>query len=489
MNNPDVNDEREQPGISPVVGAILMVAIVVVLAAVMLFFVTDLADQPSISQAGITVDESVNGVEVTVHNVQKADSIRILVDGSEVHQSDSVSAGDSVTLIGVSPGDNIVVIGGEGDSENVLKNHEVENAYSPSLSPQVSPTAPVSSPCLATGGSVDPTNLSFLCEANNTVSTVSNDIWVEGNYAYVSGSPGLRVYDLSDPSLPKVAEIDPAAFGKLEKHGNYIYTLEATYGGGDFYILDVSDPTTPTVESTFSPTGRENGFGWTYDNGYVYVGDSVVPGDWSGNMTVADVSNPSSPSVVSVQDFSWNRQTVAMEVVGDRMYVVSDGFTFGTDCTSGLCIPRMITLDISDKTNFQRIDTEDLDRWGFSSKVYYVTPDTFIVEATDDYDYVHVDISNADNPTVTRVDVPAMDGPMGTVQGVDSDEDILYTARNPTYEHTIVAWDISNPTNPVEIAEYNDPSATSSAHYGVVVDGKLYFTKDSNTDIFEVFGE
>lgn len=475
MNNPDVNDEMEQIGISPVVGAILMVAIVVVLAAVMLFFVTDLADQPRISQAGITVDESVNGVEVTVHNVQKADSIRILVDGSEVHQSDSVSAGDSVTLIGVSPGDNIVVIGGDGDSENVLKNHEVENAYSPSLSPQAAPSGPATNVC-SSGGTIDPTNMSISCDVDNTAGTTDDtDIEVIGQYAFVTGQPALRVYDLSDPSTPEVAEIGPSIeFGKMEVEGNYIYT---TGSGGNLYIVDISNPTSPVIESTLGVPGVPNTHGWTYHNGYAYIGDTAGVSDWEGNLTIADVSNPTSPSIISTQEYSWNRQTAAATVVGDRLYLVSDGFTFGTDCTSGLCRPRLITMDISDKTNPQRIDTDYIGGNRNYDTIHFTNPDEFITDVNSD-NYIHVDISNQDNPVVTNVDkVPNF----ANLIAVDGDK--MYTTDGFSFSNEIDVYDISDPTNPTKIGDFSGPGSRPVAG-GTVVDGTLYYVQTWASEVF-----
>ncbi|OLZ41423.1 type IV pilin [Natrinema saccharevitans] len=120
------DDER---GVSPVIGAILMVAITVILAAVIAAFVLDLGQgQSANAQAGISFDEDSSGsntdVTVTINSVERADKIN--VSGcSDSKEWSSPSAGNSYTINGCSSGDTIQVIGTVDGSENVITDYEV----------------------------------------------------------------------------------------------------------------------------------------------------------------------------------------------------------------------------------------------------------------------------------------------------------------------------------------------------------------------------
>ena len=123
-------------------------------------------------------------------------------------------------------------------------------------------------------------------------------IWVSGHYAYVAtGHYGLRIIDVSMPSSPALVglwEVDPALVGGPD----YLPTLMGIYVSGDYayvtgysatgglWIVDVSDPTNPTLAGHNLP--------------YVFFGSDVkVSGDYAyvtcgtaGGLVILNVSNP-----------------------------------------------------------------------------------------------------------------------------------------------------------------------------------------------------
>jgi flagellin-like protein len=115
------NNQREDEGISPVVGAILMVAITIVLAAVILFFVTDLANQPQVSAAGVEIEETAAGVDITLLDIGSADDLLITADGTTVATLTASETGAKTTLSGVSPSSQINIIARVDDSETVIR--------------------------------------------------------------------------------------------------------------------------------------------------------------------------------------------------------------------------------------------------------------------------------------------------------------------------------------------------------------------------------
>ncbi len=79
-------------GVSPVVGVILMVAIVVSLAAAIAVFVTDLGDLGSSTNAGVEVENTSEGYTVTVLDMGSAENVTVRCE-------DEDGAGDSETNI------------------------------------------------------------------------------------------------------------------------------------------------------------------------------------------------------------------------------------------------------------------------------------------------------------------------------------------------------------------------------------------------------
>ena len=114
---------RDDRGVSPVIGVILMVAITVILAAVIGTFVLGLGD--SLDQgvnAGVSVDENNGNYTVTLVNKGTADSVVLRGGGDGADDLNDV--GDSVTVD--DPGENIQVVAIASDgSEAVIRTIEV----------------------------------------------------------------------------------------------------------------------------------------------------------------------------------------------------------------------------------------------------------------------------------------------------------------------------------------------------------------------------
>ena len=120
--------------VSPVIGVILMVAITVILAAVIATFVLGLGEQVSDSapNASFSFDYDSNGPDVTVThsggpNIDES-QLSIVSDGTPGGWPDSeVSAGDSNTVSGVTPGETISVVweNEEGTESSTLQRYNV----------------------------------------------------------------------------------------------------------------------------------------------------------------------------------------------------------------------------------------------------------------------------------------------------------------------------------------------------------------------------
>jgi hypothetical protein len=113
-------------------------------------------------------------------------------------------------------------------------------------------------------------------------------ISVKGNYSYiVEAVDGLSIYDTSDPANPKFkgsVETGDNYNTSVFAGGNYAYII----GSQGFYIADVSTPSAPAIVKTYS---QFNTFTDVYVSGnYAYL--------TGRGLTVLDISNPLSAKVI-----------------------------------------------------------------------------------------------------------------------------------------------------------------------------------------------
>jgi len=135
------------------------------------------------------------------------------------------------------------------------------------------------------------------------------DILLNGDFAYVSryginGQDTLDILDISDLSYIKHVETIDAdqlagCAGKMKQIGNYLYSLS----GSCFGILDVSDPTAPSLVSSYPDL--------------FFASDFCVEGDFAyilneKSMVILNVSSPNALQLVSdTLEFVGHAVTVA----------------------------------------------------------------------------------------------------------------------------------------------------------------------------------
>jgi len=175
----------------------------------------------------------------------------------------------------------------------------------------------------------DPTNPSFLAFA--FLPPVVSDVFIEGDFAYVSSSDGLYglcIVNISNPSDPiwtGTKNLDQGVGLGVHIEGNYAYVAA---GGSGLAVIDITDPINPGSIYYEDTSGRAND---VYIEGdYAYIAD-----DTSG-LAVIDISNPTNPGAPEYRSTSGLANGVW--VSGDYAYVAVD--------SSGLAV-----IDISNPTN------------------------------------------------------------------------------------------------------------------------------------------
>jgi flagellin-like protein len=114
-------------GVSPVIGVIIMVALVVILSAIIGVFVLDLSD--NIEQnvtAGVNMEETPDGVTVRWDGSGNADKILVNKNGSEVAQLNGIGYS---TTVAVSSGDTVSAVGQKGGSSTLIRSETYTQSY------------------------------------------------------------------------------------------------------------------------------------------------------------------------------------------------------------------------------------------------------------------------------------------------------------------------------------------------------------------------
>lgn len=173
--------------------------------------------------------------------------------------------------------------------------------------------------------------------ANTVSSTLDNDLLhptavaVSGNYAYVTSFYGdaLTVVDISNPTTPTVVKelqstTDFPAPADVAIQGNYAYVANQNGSSstpGTLTVVNISNPLSPKVVATASALGLSGGYRIRVSGDFAYVAGRNV-----ASMTPVDISNPAAPSVITsvISSADLNKTTgLALMTVSGNEYVVS----------------------------------------------------------------------------------------------------------------------------------------------------------------------
>jgi hypothetical protein len=143
-------------------------------------------------------------------------------------------------------------------------------------------------------------------------------------YCYVAafGSDRLTVVDVSNPSSPTVVGSTTGPNAVLDNAWSIAYSGGYCYVGttlGRLVVVDVFNPSNPTVIGSVTDATLNDIRGVTYSGGYCYVADS-----FTDRLVVVDVSNPESPTVVGSITGATLNGAWSVAHSGWRCYVASN---------------------------------------------------------------------------------------------------------------------------------------------------------------------
>ena len=260
----------------------------------------------------------------------------------------------------------------------------------------------------------------------------ARDIAVHGDYAFVATDrTGLRIVDISDPANPEeVGSINKPTFARkvevTDSFAHVLYRSTDEYRESGLSIVQVTDVENPEEVGYFS-LGHQNVYDVTIQGDLAFITCTFY------DLIVLDISDPANPD--SVTYFSSDEYGATASIIRDSLAFLG--------CYDG----GVRFLDISDPANPVEIGNIDLPG---TAKNLGVDGD-YVYVACDEAGLTVINISDLANPAeVSNFD------PQVLVKRVSISNGFAFvstaTGQNQFYSGGLYILDISDPTDPTEVA-------------------------------------
>ncbi|MFH1550957.1 MAG: PEP-CTERM sorting domain-containing protein [Planctomycetota bacterium] len=320
------------------------------------------------------------------------------------------------------------------------------------------------------------------CGVSASAYSVADTYWVSDNVGYVTvegstvyapaGTDGLYVLDISDATDIQLLGHMKLSGGDLSHwtsvlNGDYLYTVDQNYG---VRVFDVHAP------ANISLVG-----GWEYfdtptqDKASLVLKDSYLYyTPWAAEtqiLDIGDVNNIQQVGTFRLRDYTYATEpgSVMMSYVsGDVMYT---SFGYG----------GFHTIDVSNPTSPVYLD--GVYQPEKSDVCRFVLRDGYAYLAGGDFGFHIIDVSDPSNISeiYSYEFTPGEDlnGSYSMVLGPKNESGLQYVFTWEGWNignQVMHVWDVTDPTNPVEIADYPRPSgypigAVSEYYEGYLVAG------------------
>jgi hypothetical protein len=283
------------------------------------------------------------------------------------------------------------------------------------------------------------------------------NVCIGGDYAYIGGSSNSqygykKIIDISDPANPSLITSFDVIYSApdITVSGNYMYS--SWYDHGGLVVHNVADPLIPIF------TYAINGAG---DRGLCKK-DSLVYIAGSGYLSIYSVADPGQPVFIGSCHFDrW--QTNDVDVVGRYAYVIQSGTLAVVDVTN----PESPMIE-----NYYEVDE------GVSDGIRVAACNNYLYLITYSPKVEIVNISDPVHPMYANTYYLNY----GNTDNLCVYDHFLLIAHND-----LTMADISDPANPVTIAEY--PGADSMDIHDVDTDGEYIYCIASGTFVVFQFPE
>ena len=283
---------------------------------------------------------------------------------------------------------------------------------------------------------------------------VTHEVFVESDHAYVTTNDALVILNISSPSSPeRISEIEMEGFSPVAVVRDELAYI-VNMASHEFLIANVSNPENPDIIGRYDPD-----LDWAnFDNlmiklelvdNYLYVLSNVL------DLMIFNVQDPTNPVLVG----EYNTGD------GNSGLAITDDLLFYTNNEIGIKV-----LNITNRTTPYQIASLNMDRGVFDLDIHedilYVSNyffGVFVLNVSDPFN-PRVISSLGETPNV--IDPPR-------ARALSGDDTFLAIAK---MERGISFVDVSDSTNPHEVALYNDSFPTNCLY-----DGKYVYVTDHDT--------
>ena len=283
-----------------------------------------------------------------------------------------------------------------------------------------------------------------------------SDLCISGNYLYMvqMDPPHLQVVDISNPQT--VSDLSIVGTCSLPANARGITVSEScAYIAADnagLQVVDISDPSSPSILTAYDTSGNSHDI--------KISGDYAYMADYSGGLVVIDLMKPVNPTIVAN----------SAATTGARDIKTFGNFAFIADDSSGLKI-----IDITEPENISL--TSDITECSLPSSNHGIEicyPYAFLAAKSAGLHIV--DISNPLEPElISSIDTS------GFANDVDLLGNYAYVAD---HSYGLQILDITIPSNPKIVASCDTPGTASgikvSEDYAYICDG------DSGLQIIDI---
>lgn len=291
----------------------------------------------------------------------------------------------------------------------------------------------------------------------------TNDVFVQGNYAYVGQGTRLGILDVSNPISPTlIGQTDLLTYTVQD-----IYVLDdcayvAARSGG-LRVVDVSMPSNPDETGFYKPSADV--YLVEAMDGYAYIA-------WEdGELGIVDISDPSNPAPVGSR---WIDFGIAdMKVDGDYVYL-------STTCSSNK-IGALRVVNVSTPTNpivvsytsMQRPQGVDV----AGDYVYVAFSEPYMILPGDEWlgGLKVMNVSDPANPVET-----GFYGRHWAAYDIAVMSDSAYVVG----DYGLRLFDVSDPTNPVVASFYNRQWNSRADDYRLAVAGDYIYIAAREEGLF-----
>lgn len=291
----------------------------------------------------------------------------------------------------------------------------------------------------------------------------ASDTWsidIQGHYAYVTAPTGntIRVFDISNLSSPfQIVTITPASSSQpkqIQVQGRYAYVLV----GNTLQIFDTSNPSALTGTAIGVSNSISTPNGLFVQGRYAYIVGTTNPGE----LTVVDISRPSSPTIIST--------TNTLPILLHSIYV-QGRYAY---IEAGNTTDSFAVYDISNPTSPTRVNTTDPGKFGISGIGSNTSSHSLTVQGR----YAYVVSAGGNTLSVVDIKDPALPSVVGTVATTTTAPNAVavqgryaFVANNAN-PGSIQIIDISSPTAPLSIGSISTSTTGASA---LAVHGRSIF--------------